>query len=136
MGLLISIFSGEGDVVGVGDDVEAGDVVVGIFMPGIFASIGSGDAFGSGEGCGAGVGSAVSMPSISFALSCLDFCWAGCFRFAATGLGFGFGFGLLMPGMLLMSCCASTGALKTVSRATTTSAQNFKCEIAFLITSP
>jgi hypothetical protein len=105
--IFISIFSGEGDGDVTGDDVVAGDVVVvvGIFMPGIFASDGSGDAFGSGDGEGAGVGPDISMPSMSFALSCLDFCCVvGCFRFAAAGPGFGFDFGLLIPGMLLMSC--------------------------------
>ena len=100
MGLPINIFSGAGEDVGTGVGVVTGDdvVVIGIFMPGMFICIGSGDA--AGFGVGEGTGLPISMPGIA---SISFFSGSACFFFCGVGFGLGLGFDLLMS-MPDMSC--------------------------------
>jgi hypothetical protein len=125
MGIFMSIFSG--DAGGFGDGELVGICIPGICVPGvwvcgdslgvaegmgIFRSIFSGDAGGLGDGELVGICIPGMLLMSCFFCGCVLFRTKVLFlldalrRFTfAFAFGFDFGLGLLMPGMLLMSCC-------------------------------
>jgi hypothetical protein len=114
--MFLSIFCGDaaGDAVGIGIFIcvcgDAEGDACGICIPGMFICI-CGEAWGAGDCVGDDGGLAgIFIPGM-FRMSCF---LAGCF-FRATffllrvvAFDFGFGFRLLIPGMLCMSCWATT----------------------------
>ena len=120
MGIFMSIFSG--DAGGFGDGELVGICITGMWVcgdalgvaegMGIFISVFSGDAGGFGDGTLVGIRIFGMLLMSCFFCGCLLFRTEVLFlldalrRFTfAFAFGFDFGLGLLMPGMLLMSCC-------------------------------